>query len=226
VDCGVITIATEGSFSEKQRAPEKRILEIMQWNAPAEVTVERRQQLLKENEEIEMTRASLQAQRSAIEEQIAKVNKEIDRQIQGNTVIVELQKMVDLQMRNLEIITKQSSASVVAEAQEKLTRARIELAKQREEIGNSAGGGRIASFNGQLSDIMIRLADSQAKQGVLTEQLEQTEKQLAAGAKFDPEASQIRSAKQEFDIAEGRVSKLKSYLANLQEPTVLVVGMN
>ena len=107
---------------------------------------------------------------------------------------------------------------------QKLARAKIELAKRREEIGKSAGGDELTKFNSLLTAIMIDLAEKKSHLRVVSEQLERTEEQLSTVAAFDPQVSRIRAAREAFEIAENRFNELKVQVANLQPPTINILG--
>jgi hypothetical protein len=109
-------------------------------------------------------------------------------------------------------------------AEEKLARAKIELAQRREQVVKSAGGDRLTKFNDDLAKLSIDTAETTAMLNVVNSQLEETQRQLNAAASFDPEAVERRYATQNLEDANRRVNELKTRGANLQPPTLTVLG--
>ena len=64
------------------------------------------------------------------------------------------------------------------------------------------------------------------KLDILRRQLEEVQRQWARASQFDPATARTRMATEALHIAERRVTELKSRLANLQPPTVTMIGAN
>ena len=111
-----------------------------------------------------------------------------------------------------------------AKARENLAKAKIELARRREQLSEAAGGDRLNHYNRELADLTIAGAENDAALELISRRLEQTEQQLTTAASFDPQAAQIRLAKEALDAAEYRLNELKTSLAQLRPPTVTVLG--
>jgi hypothetical protein len=193
-----------------------------------EALVADKHNLVRDRQRLEMDIARLEARRSAIEQQIVKINDETTS-IKGDTVTVELQRLLELQIQHLENVKKlvevgRTSHTDLADAEERLARARIELAKRREELTKLAGGDQVARYNIELADMMIDLAEKKAELDVVGKQLKETEKQLTMLTAIDPAVTRIRLAVQALEVAEQRLSELKTRLANLQPPVVTVLG--
>jgi cytochrome c553 len=200
---------------------------------PADVSEEAlltdKHDLLRSKQRLEMDIARLEARRSAIEQQIAKINEQAAAKTSGDPVTVELQRLLETQTQQLANIKKladagRASTAGFADAEEKLARTRIELAKRREELGKAAGGDSLARLNSDLADMMIQLAEKKAELDVVSKQLKETENQLTMLAAVDPAISRIRMATQALELSEYRLSQLKTRLDNLQPPTVTVLG--
>ena len=73
---------------------------------------------------------------------------------------------------------------------------------------------------------MVELAEKTAMLNIATDQLRQTEQQLTAATTFYPRLSRMRTAREAFEIADSRVNQLEILAANLQPPTVTVLGVN
>jgi len=202
-------------------------------DVPADISVqmllETRHSLLRDKQTLELDVARLEARRSAIEQQVAIVGSEVAGKVGADPVTVELQRLLELQVqfltRTKELVEAEAvSEAALADAEEKLARAKIELAKRREDLSKSAGGDQIAKFSGELTTLTIDLAEKKAELQVISTQLNQTQKQLTAVSASDPEVSKIRFVAQAFGMAERRLNELEARLANLQEPTVTVLG--
>jgi len=199
-------------------------------DVPVEMLQRSKAEILREKQKLEMDVARLEARRSAIEEQIVRIRHEADQKIHDDPVMVQLQRIVELQAqqveRERELVKKGADAHLneLADAEEKLARAKIELARRREELAKSAGGDRLAKFNNDLADMVIELAETKAELQVVTSQLEEAETQLAAATTLEPDVLRVRRARQIFEIADCRASQLEALLAYLRPPTVTVVG--
>ena len=157
-----------------------------------------------------------------------------ERRIAGDEVTQQLEDILAMTVRALTQEEGQYASqhpalersAAIRQLREQVARAKIELAKRREEIAKSAGGTRLEMFSGDLSQIAIDSAEKQAQLDVLRGQIKKTQQELARASKFDPQAARIRIAKETLDIAERRVAELKTRLLNLQPPTVMMIGLN
>jgi hypothetical protein len=179
--------------------------------------------------ELELTLAGQEARRKAIADQIARTEVEANARLSDDEVTKELESLVELSAENLSNLRKQADAGRVSlaelgQATESLTRARIELAKRREELGKQAGGGQLEQLNGELGRMAIEGAEKEAQKGILTERLAQMQQELARASTFDPEAAQRRMSREEIDILARRIGELRVRAANLQSPMVTVIG--
>jgi len=196
-----------------------------------DILLDKKQDLLQEKQELEMEVASLNARHSAIEQQIAKISKDVADKVKDDPITIELQGIVDGLTRQLvdkENLLKagRSTSAELEEMRQKLARARIELAKRREELSKSFGGDQLAQFNKEYANSMVELAEKTAMLNIATDQLRQTEQQLTAATTFYPRLSRMRTAREAFEIADSRVNQLEILAANLQPPTVTVLGVN
>lgn len=196
-----------------------------------DILLDKKQDLLQDKQELEMEVASLNARRSAIEQQIAKIGKEVANKVKDDLITVELQGIVDgltkqLVDKNKLFEAGRSSSAELEDMRQKLARTRIELAKRREELSKSFGGDQLAQFNTGYANSMVELAEKTAMLSIVTDQLRQTEQQLTAATTFDPRLSRMRTAREAFEIANRRVNQLEILAANLQPPTVTVLGVN
>jgi multidrug resistance efflux pump len=185
--------------------------------------------LFREKQNLEMELARLRGRIPAIEEQIVRIKQEIDQKVQGDQVSEELRKILAGQVKYFERVKRlvddgSVSNSELDDAEEKIARAKIELARRREQIGVSAGTDQLAKFSNELATLTIDMAEKTAMLEIIKNQLDQTEQQLTSSNLSDPQVSRIRMTMQALDIAERRVNELNARLVNLQIPTVSVLG--
>ncbi len=198
---------------------------------PTEMLFSEKRSLLRERQNIEMETARLRARQSAIEMQIARITGQTlaEAKVQADPVIAELEQLVEMHAAQLTSMEKQYQAGrlggdELADIKEKLTRARIDLAKRRQQSSLSAGGGQLTKYNNELADITIELVEKAAALRVISEQLGQTEQHLMVSTMLDPQISRIRMATKAFEIADQRVNALNTRIVNLQPPVVSILG--
>jgi len=197
----------------------------------ARALASRRAELTRGIRALELDLAGADARRSAIQEQIARTEHEAARKLKADTVTRELEKLIQMHIDSLGTVRKyvdagRGSPAELAQANENLTKAKIELARRREELSKSAGGARLEGYNDELSRMAIDMAEKKAQFEILRRQLDEVQRQWARASQFDPATARIRMATEALHIAERRVTELKSRLANLQPPTVAMIGAN
>lgn len=188
-----------------------------------------RRDLARRRQALEMDFATSEARRRAIEVQINVVRMETAQKIEADSVAREMQNLVEMSQKHVDLLARRADAGTLSTAEldrarESLTRAKIELARRREELANSAGGGQLKEFNSELSRMTIDMAEKRAELDFIRQQLAQTEDQLAQASRFDPRATRIRMTREALDAAEAQVTALRNKLAKLQFPTLTVIG--
>ncbi len=182
-------------------------------------------------QDLELSLAGQEARRKAIAEQIARTEAEAHAKLVQDEVTKELETLVELSMRNLADLQKaadagRASTAELGRATENLTRAKIELAKRREELSKQAGGGQLEQLSSEMGRIAIDKAEKDAQREILARHLAQMQQQLAQASAFDPEAARMRIGREGLDILAGRFAELQTRIANLQPPMVTVIGAN
>ncbi|MHC4168944.1 MAG: hypothetical protein ACYSWQ_18490 [Planctomycetota bacterium] len=196
---------------------------------PPEMLLSEKRDLLREKQIIEMETVRLQARQLGIESQIAKIKNQMEANVKPDPVIAELEQLVEMHAAQLALLERQYQAgrlegTELVDVKEKLTRAKIDLAKRRQQVSLPGGGVQVGKYNNDLADITIELAEKAAALRVLNEQLGQTEHQLTAATMIDPQVSKIRMATRAFEMADERVNELNARIVNLRPPTVSVLG--
>ena len=189
-----------------------------------DILLEKKQDLLQKKQLLEMQMVGMNARISAIEEQVNLTENKVEDKILRDPITKELQQIIETyKPRSAE--TKEKGVADL-ELLEKLVNARMELARQKEQISKTFGGDQLAQLNKEYANLMIERAEQGAMFSTVTRQLQQTEQQLTAATTFDPRLSRIRAIREAFEIADRRVNELEIHLANLQPPTVTVLGLN
>jgi len=201
---------------------------IQQTDTPVEMLQDRKYDLLRQKQTLEMEIARLEARRCAIEEQTARINEQVAEKVKSDPTAFEIQRLVDLNFKQLErakeALDSGKRVTGIDEVTEKIARAKIDLARRREELSQAVGGAELARLSSRLTELMIELPEKKAELEVVARQLEETDQQLTVATTFDPQLSQIRLAKEVLEAAEHRLGDLKIRLANLAEPTVTILG--
>jgi len=190
-----------------------------------------RTELARKVQSLELELAGQEARRRAIEEQIQRTRNEAAQKLDEDPVTEELEKLVQINMDNLATFRKQAesgrlSTVELAKADESLTRAKIELAKRREELSKQVGGGQLEQFNSELGRMTIDRAEKQAQLEILGQQFQDVQQQLTQASVFDPQAARIRIARETLDLMARRIADLQMRIANLQPPMVTLIGAN
>ncbi len=195
------------------------------------VLATQKNELARAIQSLELDMVSMEARRKAMYRQMEEASVQADRRLAQDTVTQELEKLVQISTSHLELLQQRVTAgqmpqAELASAQESVARARIELARRREELTKLTGGGRIEQYDGELSKMAIDEAESRARLEVLRKQLADVQGQLTQASTFDPEAARIRIAQETLDLTNRRVGELETRLATLQPPTVTIIGDN
>ena len=187
--------------------------------------------LSRQSQALELELAGLDARRRAIQQQIARAEDEVNRTLAEDNVMRELQKLIEMATTHVENLRRmrdsgRASNAELSQATESLTRARIDLARRREELGKSAGGLQLEKLNADLTQIAIDMAERQAQWEGLRQQLDQVQQELAQASAFSPAAAKIRMAREVLDITERRMATIQTELMKLEPPAVVVIGAN
>jgi hypothetical protein len=225
VDDGIIKIATK----EKLLKSHPELTQMFPQDIALDSLLERKQSLLENKQHLELLLATYQARQQAIQEQIQRIQEQIDFKLQSNPIIRELQTLLEIQSKNVrdtqaQIEAGKAKQSDLAEVQRNLSRAKIDLAQQRQQLSKSEGGEQLSSLNSDLSKIAIDVAERTAELGIITKQLEQINQQIAAASTYESPKPHIQIASHQLQLAKDRLMQIETKLANLHPPTVTVLG--
>ena len=190
-----------------------------------------RRDLTRNIQAIEMDLASMDARRKAIEEQISRTQNKMAERQDGDEITRELRRIMQtneelLSRLETQVQSGRLAPSELVRAKEGVMKARIELARRREELAKSAGGEQMSRLSSELSNMAIDGAENKARLEILLNLRDKTQVQLDQASKFDPKAARIRVARQTLDDTERRMGELRRRLADLEPPIVTVIGAN
>ena len=126
----------------------------------------------------EMRKASDQIEMESIAREIADTEVKIREKVKYDPIAIELQGIVDIQTDSLKRIQKLVKTGTAPSAEvegvlEKLARARIELAKRREEISRAQGGHRVSQLSSKLASYTQRMAQHELSLSSMERQLKE-----------------------------------------------------
>ena len=175
--------------------------------------------------DIEYSRASMDYSR----QKSAQVRTELNTQLENDTIIRDLEKLIKgsatrLDTAKLQQQAGRSTASDLADLEEKLVRLRIELAKRREELSKSAGADELDKLNEEIAEYSRRIADRGPFLQVHREQLEVIQNLLEEADRFEILAIKAEHAKENFKEAIKLRDKLRRKIRMVQPPVVSVLG--
>lgn len=219
---GIITVATQDNLQSNK----KKLLQNVETDIPLEVTIENKQNLLRQKQEVDMEIARLKARSTAIEQQVVRISIHISEKIQGDVTISQLESLIEKLEQRRERkaeVTIETSDELFATT-EKIVSIRLQLAEHTRFLTKAAGGDLLTRFNDELAMLMVNLAEQEARLHIINKYLEQAKSRLSAAGRFEPEAIRARQAKEALDNALKQENDLRSRLANLQPPVVSVLG--
>jgi chromosome segregation ATPase len=131
---------------------------------------------------LELDLAGIDARCKALQEQIGAAREEGNKQLAQDPVTQELEKFLTAREESLANIKKTADAGAavaIAQAEERVAEARVDLARRREEVSRRAGGGQLEDFTKELGHLVIDKAEKEAQLQTVRKQLEEVQKQLA-----------------------------------------------
>jgi chromosome segregation ATPase len=116
----------------------------------------------------------------------------------------------------------QANQNSLQDAMEKLTRANIELAQRREQIGVSAGAERINELLKRMSDISLQATKGQIQLDRLNQRIKEAEKQLDKSVDYELLSMRLELAKEKLRESLRRAESMKDYQP--EPPLVTPIG--
>jgi len=178
-----------------------------------------------------MDEASALATFEATTKRIAEIEAKTKEQLENDPVTKELQRILKLQLQHLENIQKlieqgRASSTELADAEEKLARARIELAKRQEQISKTAGSDRLDRLNAELANLSVGRAQYEAYFSNWRRQLDEAEQLLAKADTYELLSLKADIAKQNLEESLVWRDRMERKNRLLQPPTLSVIGVD
>ncbi len=186
--------------------------------------------LRNEIEKIEMEEASGRITVDATMKQIAEIKANTQEEIKKDTVLGELEGLLELQQRNLQNVEKlhksgrASSANDLADAQEKLVRARIDLVQRQEQLSKSAGGNLLESLNSKLANYSLTSTHNKMTLERLVQQLAEAQDLLKKADEYELLSLKADIAKQNLQETILWRDRMTRQIRLIQPPDVSVIG--
>jgi len=165
----------------------------------------------------------------SIAKRIAQTKAKMEDQIAKDEVAKEMQQIIERQIQQV-ATTKQlyekgiAGEDKIAEAEQSLSRARIELAQRLEQLSKAAGGNLIESLNRELADRSTQAAQNQAKLTALTRQLAEAEELLNKADEHELLMLKADITKQNLQEAIVWRDRISRQMRLIQPPMVSVLG--
>ena len=180
-------------------------------------------------QKIEMEQASDQVVVDQTTNQIAEIQAKMQKEIDKDTVTGQLKELLALQQQNFQNVEKlykggRASTNDLADAQEKLTRSRIELAQRREQLSKSAGGNLINSLNSTLANYSLNTTQNKIKLESLARQLAEADELLSKADDYELLSLKAEIAKQNLQETILWCDRMSRQNRIIQPPVVSVIG--
>jgi len=179
--------------------------------------------------EEEFNLSSMDWRHDSVFEQIRFFRERIQEEtLDSNIVLKGLEELIDLHQKRLDTVNKQVeeghvSADKIVEAEEKLARAKIELAQKKQQIKDNAGGNKIDQLKFQLNNFEIEKAETNKKIKYLHSRLGSTEALLRHADTYEILSLKVQVAKNALKNALYKLEEMKQQL-NTMAPAVILVG--
>jgi len=176
-----------------------------------------------------MNQASNQVIIDATTKRIADIQDKIKKQLENDSITMELQNIVEMSSKLVVEAEKQVQAGKIPslqldELKEKLARARIEIARRREQLSSSVGGNLIESLNKELADRLIQATQDEASIRSLEQQLVEAESLLAIADDYELLSLKADIAKQNLQESILWRDRTSRQIRLLQPPMVSILG--
>jgi len=150
------------------------------------------------------------------------------REENNNVVLKGLEELISFHEKSLDTVKKQVeeghvSADMIVEAEEKLARAKIELAQKKQQITNDAGGDKFKQLEFQFANFEIDKAETEKRLQYLQGRLGSTEPLLQQADQFEILTLKVKVAKGALTDALYKLEETKKQL-NTMAPAVVLVG--
>lgn len=180
---------------------------------------------------LELQTVARQAREAALAERIAEIGARVERELGENTVVREMERVLELREQELArtrrlVESGQAGEAELLAALEQVARSRAEIAERRHAARMQAGGDQLASLNEELADLATQTAEAEAHRAWLQDQLNELGGRdvLRLAAEFERESLGEWIARSRRNSAEARLLELERQLRSIREPQVHILG--
>ncbi len=226
IEDGVITIATVESLTTQYQQAQQD----MKTGLSSRILGQKKSSLTSQKQECEMKISRSKARCQAIEKQMLEMIKHIEEKTQNDPVTSELKNILEINQRRIkfsERLVKSESKSIaeLEDSREKLSMAKINLAKRQEEIRRIVGGNQLESYKNELANLTIEFAEDLVGLQEIQKRLAQVEIQLKNAVIHEAQRSKIQLAEAHLVKAQNRLDILRSRQNTFSKPSVTVIGI-
>ena len=190
--------------------------------------------LSREKQSIELELRGMAARSGALQEQIAKVAEQVEKNVGEDPIRQELERILEIKQMALSramllVQNNQVTPGELNKYQEEVARARIEVAQRREQIGNKAlGGEMLGPWNKELADMSIRRAETEVHHRYFSDQLAEIEGKnlLELAGQFEQLEREIDQTQSLIFEAKREAEKIRREMQMVREPKVALLGDN
>ena len=182
-----------------------------------------RDQIRKNQLDDELNRAMV----DNLNQQIEEAKKKAEVQMVQDPVMKDLETMLAISKERVDaakqlVAAGQANQNALQDAMEKLTRANIELAQRKEQIGASAGAERINELLKRMSDISLQTTRSRIQLERLNQRIAEAEKQLDKSVDYEMLSMRLELAKEKLRESLWRAESMKDN--HPEPPLVTTIG--
>ncbi len=160
---------------------------------------------------------------------IAEIQAKIEEKLESDPLTTELQTIVEMSGKLVDQAEKEVQAgrmpgTQLEDIKEKFARARIELARRREELGKSAGGTLIETLNKELATRSIQATQDEASLSSLERQLTEAKSLLIKTDDYELLALKTEISKQSLQETMLLRDRMSRQIRLLKTPMVSILG--
>ncbi len=223
----------ETRLEELQQLRRQLLEESGRADLSAEVITEELTELARDKRHLDMELHTRRIRQAMLEQRVAKISADLEARADGDAILHELTRVVEIHEQNLARYKARHEAKMVAsspefsEAQEQLAHARVELLQARKEVVQQVGGHALGAYNSELAQASMQAAELEAQISFLEERKEEirAKRLFELADKFDKEvAIQLPIAKDNLAEACEELDEIAKQLRMLTPPRLGVIG--
>lgn len=178
---------------------------------------------------LQLEKVSQEAYRQGILKHISEIRAEVERTVHQDAIAAELEQIVQRRTAEMKDVKAKVDTGLVAvaglaEMEDKLAMARIELARRREELGRTGSAAGLGQLTAELTTLALEGERMRAKEDQLNRQLVETRDLLSRAGDYERMMLRLDVARQNLREAETMYNKTTQRVRTLQVPSVSVIG--